>query len=152
MAIMRDQRPANLNAAQQGTPSVQQAQTPYSLAPRDTSIDKFPTESLSRVMDIASRLAGQITERSNEEEYLKGANAAASGRALEDLDSNWLTAQFQKAGFNDQYKRMQMAQAASEISANMVEYQKMTPEQFLQVVNDKTADIYSNTDGMSLKG
>ncbi|MES8792840.1 hypothetical protein U6K12_12355, partial [Cutibacterium acnes] len=74
-------------------------------------------EALQRLMDTASKIAGVITERTNEEEYLKGANAAATGKAVEDLDSNWLTAQFQKAGYNDQYKRMQMAQAASEISA-----------------------------------
>lgn len=152
MATMRDQRPANLNPAQQGVPSVQQAQTPYSLAPRDTTIRQVQPEALQRLMDTASKIAGVITERTNEEEYLKGANAAATGKAVEDLDSNWLTAQFQKAGYNDQYKRMQMAQAASEISANMHEYQKMSPEDFLKVVNDKTADIYSNTDGMSLNG
>ena len=152
MAIMRDQRPANLNDAQQGMPAVQQAQTPYSLAPRDTRIDTFGAESVQRVMDIAGKIAGRVTEQSNEEEYLKGANAAVSGKALEDLDSNWLTAQFQKAGYNDQVKRMQMAQAASEISAGMVEYQKMTPQDFLKVVNEKTAAIYDNTDGMSLRG
>lgn len=152
MAVMRDQRGANLNPAGQGTPSVQQAQTPFGLAGRDTRIDTFPTESIQRIMNMASQLAGRVTERANEEEYLRGANAAASGQALEDLDSNWLTAQFQKAGYNDQYKRMQMAEAASSIAANMTEYAKMAPQDFLKVVNEKSEGLFNNTDGMTLKG
>lgn len=152
MATMRDQRGANLNAAQQGVPNVQQAQTPFSLAGRDTRIDTFPTESIQRIMNMASNIAGQVTERAVEEEYLKGANAAASGQAVEDLDSNWLTAEFHKAGYNDQYKRMQMAQAASDISANMTEYAKMSPQDFLKVVDQKTQSIFNNTDGMTMNG
>lgn len=152
MPIMRDQRGANLNAAQQGVPNVQQAQTPFSLAGRDTSIDTFPTESISRIMNMASQLAGRVTERAVEEEYLKGANAAASGQAVEDLDSNWLTAEFHKAGYNDQFKRMQMANVASEISANMTEYAKMNPQDFLKVIDQKTTGLFDNTDGMTLKG
>lgn len=152
MATLRDQRGANLNAAQQGLPSVQQAQTPFSLAGRDTRIDTFPTESIQRVLNMASQLAGRVTERANEEEYLKGANAAASGKAVEDLDSNWLTAQFQKAGYNDQYKRMQMAKVASDISANMPQYAKMSPDEFLKVVDEKTTGLFENTDGMTLNG
>lgn len=152
MAVMRDQRGANLNPAQQGVPNVQQAQTPFGLAGRDTRIDTFPTESIQRIMNMASQIAGKVTARANEEEYLRGANAAASGQALEDLDSNWLTAQFQKGGYNDQYKRMQMAEAASSISANMPEYAKMAPQDFLKVINEKTEGLFNNTNGMTLKG
>lgn len=152
MAVMRDQRGANLNPAQQGVPNVQQAQTPFGLAGRDTRIDTFPTESIQRILNMASQIAGKVTARANEEEYLRGANAAASGQALEDLDSNWLTAQFQKGGYNDQYKRMQMAEAASSISANMPEYAKMAPQDFLKVINEKTEGLFNNTNGMTLKG
>lgn len=152
MAIMRDQRGANIDTASIRTPQVYQSQASGQLAPRDTSVDTFPVESLQRIMNMASNIAGKITERSNEEEYLRGANAAATGQSVEDLDSNWLTKSIRTAGFTDQTKRMEMAAASSQISAKMPQYAAMDPQQFLDVVNTASQNLFSNTDGMTLKG
>lgn len=152
MAIMRDQRGSNLNPAGQGVPNVQQAQSPFGLAGRDTQIDTSSSDTIQRVLGMASQLAGQAFEHGVQEEYLRGANAAASGQALDSLNSNWLTRTFNEGGFNDQTKRLQMASVVSDITANMAEYKKLSPQEFLQVVNDKTQGLFTDTNGMSMKG
>lgn len=152
MAIMRDQQGSNLNPESIGTAQVYQSQASGSAAPRDTRVSTFPVESLARIMNMADTLANKYIDKSQEEGYVQGQNAAVSGLALDQLNSNWLTASAQEGGYNDQTKRMQMAQQASTISAKMPQYQAMDPKDFLKVVQDNNRDIFSDTDGMTMKG
>lgn len=152
MAIMRDQQGSNLNPEGMSLAPVQQSQQSGAAAGRDTHVSTFGVDSLTRILNMANRLTDQYIDRSQEEAYVQGQNAAVTGQSVDQLNSNWLTKDAMQGGFNDQTKRMDMAGQAAQISAKMPQYAKMTPDEFLDVVKQSNSNIFGNTDGMTRKG
>lgn len=107
---------------------------------------------LYNLAKLGGSLADQAFEQSQTENYLKGVAAAQSGVAIESLQNNILTRDWQTAGYNDTTSRLLMAKEQSKLLADMKDLRELSPEQFNIELSKRYKDMLPKLGAMSADG
>ena len=95
------------------------------------------------------KLAEKAFDKSLEEKYLEGVQAAQTGKSEEELDQNPITSDWAKAGHRDTLGRIALADQQAKLATDMPTLAKGTPEQFKDYMAQQRTPLVNQLNGMS---
>lgn len=104
---------------------------------------------LASLIPAAGQLAEKAFKVGLEEEYLKGVAAVGQVRSEEELDTNPITADWQKAGYRDTVGRLAIAQQQAQLGTDLPKLAQGTAEDFAEYRSQQRAKLMPQLEGMS---
>lgn len=110
------------------------------------------TALVQNILGKLGKLADQVVQQQREEAYLDGAVQLGAGVAEEDLQTNFFTRNWTKAGHRDMAGRLAAAEYESNLLRELKASREMTPEQYAQVITNQRKEIMPAIQSMSNLG
>ena len=126
------------------------------VAPKDSPVigdggDEARQRLVLGILETGGKLAQQGYQKTTEEAYLSGQAAAATGQALDAIESSPTTATWATAGYRDTATRLKLADAQAKLIQDMPRLRQQSPEHMNEYLAESRAELMPMFDGMSLE-
>ncbi|BAN92352.1 internal virion lysozyme motif [Ralstonia phage RSB3] len=160
--VMRDAQTANFGSQQQV--GVAQDRTQFvrpdynKYAGTEGRVSTISTEHvggldalIGAIAPAMEKMGASMLKTSQEQAYLDGQAAAASGKAQEEVQSNIFTRDWATAGWADTKARLNLADAEAQTAVDMKKLREQSPEEFKSYLNERREKLMASMPGMSIE-